>query len=61
MSNNNQRPTVQSNDYNGSEPTRICPNCGQKKGFSLFGWRKMSNGTVRNQSWCKKCRSSSNK
>lgn len=28
---NNQRPKIQSNGYNGSEPTRICPHCGKEK------------------------------
>lgn len=55
--NNNDRPIIQSHGYNGSEPTRICPHCGEEKPLSDFGYRKMGNQVVRNQSWCKKCRS----
>lgn len=54
--NNNDRPIIQSSGYNGSEPTRVCPKCGRKKPISEFGFRKMGNGQVRNQSWCKDCR-----
>ena len=40
------------------EPTRICPKCKQEKPLSEFGFRQMENGEIRNQSWCKDCRSS---
>ena len=53
---NNDRPIIQSCGYDGSEPTRICPKCGKEKPLSDFGYRKMSDGTIRNQSWCKDCR-----
>ena len=53
---NDDRPIIQSTGYNGSEPIRICPKCGEEKPISDFGFRKMGNGTVRNQSWCKECR-----
>lgn len=56
MSENNQRPIIQSRGYNGSEPTRVCPHCGQEKPLSDFGFREMDNGQIRNQSWCKDCR-----
>ena len=26
---NNKRPIIQTSGYNGSEPTRVCPNCGE--------------------------------
>lgn len=57
-SKNDKRPIVQSSGYNGSEPTRICPNCGEEKPISDFGYRNMGDksGTIRNQSWCKNCR-----
>ena len=45
---NDKRPIIQTSGYNGSEPTRICPNCGKEKPISEFGYR--------NQSWCKSCR-----
>lgn len=53
---NMDRPIIQSSGYNGSEPVRICPNCGKTKPISEFGFRKMGNGQIRNQSWCKDCR-----
>ena len=56
---NKDRPVIQSSGYNGSEPMRICPNCGIEKPISEFGFRDMGNGTIRNQSWCKECRSGS--
>ena len=57
MSNKNSaRPIIQSSGYNGSEPTRICPHCGKEKPLSDFGFRKMANGQIRNESWCKACR-----
>ena len=57
MSNkNSDRPIIQSSGYNGSEPTRICPHCGKEKPLSDFGFRKMPNGQIRNQPWCKACR-----
>lgn len=54
---NSNRPIVQASGYNGSEPTRVCPKCGEEKPISKFGYRKMTkDGIVRNQSWCKDCR-----
>lgn len=53
---NNKRPIIQSSGYNGSEPTRVCPHCGQEKPLSAFGFRNMGDDTIRNQSWCKDCR-----
>ena len=56
MNKNDKRPIIQANGYNGSEPTRVCSKCGKKKPISEFGYRKMGDGTIRNQSWCKDCR-----
>lgn len=53
---NNKKPIIQASGYNGSEPTRVCPNCGIEKPISEFGYRNMGDGTIRNQSWCKNCR-----
>ena len=53
---NDKRPIIQASGYNGSEPTRICPKCKIEKTLSEFGFRKMKNGEIRNQPWCKKCR-----
>ena len=53
---NEKRPIIQASGYNGSEPTRICPHCGEEKPLSAFGFRDMGDGNIRNQSWCKACR-----
>lgn len=53
---NSSRPIIQTHEYNGSQPTRICPKCREEKPLDKFGFRKMSNGKVRNQSWCSDCR-----
>lgn len=53
---NSERPIIQTNGYNGSEPTRRCPHCGIVKPLSEFGFRNMGDGKIRNQSWCKDCR-----
>ena len=47
---------IQASGYDGSEPTRICPNCWKEKPLSEFGYRNMGDGNIRNQSWCKSCR-----
>ena len=47
---NVDRPIIQSSGYNGSEPVSICPNCNKPKPISEFGFRKMGNGQIRNQS-----------
>lgn len=57
---NDKKPKIQASGYNGSEPTRICPHCHQEKPLSDFGFRMMDHNpnNIRNQSWCKTCRSS---
>ena len=47
---------IQASGYDGHEPIRECPNCGESKALSSFGYRNMGNGKVRNQSWCRSCR-----
>ncbi len=56
---NDKQPVINSSGYNGSEPTRVCPHCGREKPISQFGFRNMGGGNIRNQSWCRECRSSS--
>lgn len=53
---NDKKTIIQASGYNGSELTRICPNCGKEKLLSEFGYRNMGDGNIRNQSWCKSCR-----
>ena len=59
MGSNNEKPIINSNGCNGSEPTRECPHCKETKPISDFGYRNMGD-KIRNQSWCKKCRGKSN-
>ena len=45
------------------DPTN-CPNCGKTATgktaiFTFFGLRTMQDGLIREQSWCRKCRSGS--
>lgn len=54
---NDKRTIIQSSGYNGSEPTRVCPSCRKEKPIKDFGFRNMGNDKIRNQSWCKNCRS----
>lgn len=49
--------TINATDYNGSEPTRPYPHCKEEKPLSDFWYRNMGEGNIRNQSWCKTCRS----
>lgn len=55
---NLEQPTLQTNGYDGSEPTRKCLHCFETKPLSAFGYRRMDKITnkIRNQSWCKECR-----
>ena len=52
-----KKTIVNADGYDGSEPTRECPKCGERKPISEFGYRDMGNDIIRNQSWCKNCRS----
>ena len=55
---NPQNPKINTNGYNGSEPTRKCPKCLKTKPLSEFGFRQMDkdSGVIRNQSYCTECR-----
>lgn len=56
---NNQKTVIQASRSNGSELFRICPHCKKEKPMSEFGYRNMGDedNTIRNQSWCRDCRS----
>ena len=53
---NDKKIKLQISGYSNGEPTRVCPHCGRELPISMFGYRKMGSGEVRNQSWCKDCR-----
>jgi hypothetical protein len=46
-------------DAEGNEVfiTLMCLKCHKMRPLSLFGLRKMSDGSIRNQPWCRTCRS----
>jgi hypothetical protein len=46
-------------DADGSEVfiTLMCLKCHQMRPLSQFGLRKMADGAIRNQPWCRPCRS----
>lgn len=46
-------------DADGNEVfiTLVCPKCHKTRPLSLFGLRKMADGAIRNQPWCRNCRS----
>ena len=54
--NNNQKVTINASGYKDGTLYRVCPKCGRELPLREFGERKMGNGEVRNQSWCKQCR-----
>lgn len=41
--------------------TMMCLKCRQMKPLSMFGLRKMADGAIRNQPWCRQCRSGAGK
>lgn len=72
MSPNESKPTSQGTrirrrrnsaiyDSEGNEVliTLICLKCRSMKPLAQFGLRKMPDGAVRNQPWCRDCRSAS--
>lgn len=53
-----KKVTIDADGYEGGILFRTCPHCGKKKPITDFGLRAMTpGGEVRNQSWCKECRS----
>jgi hypothetical protein len=52
-----RRPSVY--DANGNEVfiTLVCLKCHKMRPLSQFGLRKMADGAIRNQPWCRTCRS----
>lgn len=46
-------------DAEGNEVliTMMCLKCRQMKPLNMFGLRKMADGAIRNQPWCRVCRS----
>lgn len=46
-------------DFEGREVliTLKCLKCGAMKPLTMFGLRKMGDGAIRNQPWCRTCRS----
>lgn len=37
--------------------TMMCRKCNQMRPLGMFGLRKMADGAIRNQPWCRTCRS----
>lgn len=54
---NDKKPIIQFENYYDGSMMRRCPHCGELKPIEDFGMRDMGDGTIRNQSWCKDCRS----
>lgn len=55
---NHKNLTIRAEEYEDGVAYRRCPHCGQVKPIEEFGLRAMTpGGEVREQSWCKACRS----
>jgi len=52
-----RRSAVYDADGNEVFITLVCLKCQKVRPLSLFGLRKMSDGSIRNQPWCRSCRS----
>jgi len=52
-----RRSAVYDADGNEVFITLVCLKCEKVRPLSLFGLRKMSDGSIRNQPWCRSCRS----
>jgi hypothetical protein len=52
-----RRSSVFDADGNEVYITLLCLKCRKMRPLSLFGLRKMADGAIRNQPWCRSCRS----
>lgn len=52
-----RRSSVYDADGNEVFITLVCLKCRKMRPLSLFGLRKMADGAIRNQPWCRTCRS----
>jgi len=52
-----RRSAVYDADGNEVFITLMCLKCHKMRPLSLFGLRKMADGAIRNQPWCRTCRS----
>ncbi len=52
-----RRSSVYDADGNEVFLTLMCLKCHKMRPLSLFGLRKMADGAIRNQPWCRTCRS----
>jgi hypothetical protein len=52
-----RRSSVYDADGNEVFISLVCPKCHKTRPLSLFGLRKMADGAIRNQPWCRTCRS----
>jgi hypothetical protein len=54
-----RRSSIYDADGNEVFITLMCLKCHQMRPLSQFGLRKMADGAIRNQPWCRPCRSAS--
>jgi hypothetical protein len=52
-----RRSSVYDADGNEVLITLVCLKCHRTRPLSLFGLRRMADGAIRNQPWCRTCRS----
>ena len=52
-----RKSAVYDGDGNEVLITMMCLKCRQMKPLGMFGLRKMADGAIRNQPWCRGCRS----
>jgi hypothetical protein len=56
-----RRSAVYDGDGNEVFITLMCLKCHRMRPLSLFGLRRMADGSIRNQPWCRSCRSGAEK